>query len=49
MIPEIGEGLLSLDTTKDIWDTISETYSRWGNITHVSVLKSGLGGRLGGA
>ncbi|XP_057493174.1 uncharacterized protein LOC130778669 [Actinidia eriantha] len=35
MIPEIGEGFLSLDTAKDIWDTVSETYSRRGNIAQV--------------
>ena len=35
MITEIREGFLSLNTDKDIWDTISETYSRQGNIEHV--------------
>ena len=32
MILEIGDGFLSLDTAKDIWDTV---YSRQGNITQV--------------
>ena len=26
MIPKIGEGFLSLDTIKNIWDIVSETY-----------------------
>ena len=35
MILEIGEGFLSLDTTKDVWDTIFETYARRGNLAQV--------------
>ena len=35
MISEIGEGFLSLDTAKDIWDTVSKTYSKRGNIAQV--------------
>ena len=29
MILEIGEGFLSSNTTKDIWDIVSEMYSRY--------------------
>ena len=32
MIPKIDEGFLSLDRTKDVWDTVFETYSKRGNI-----------------
>ena len=35
MIPEIGENFLSLDTTKDVWGTVFETYSRRGNIAQI--------------
>ena len=35
MIPKIGEDFLSLNKTKDIWDIVSETYSRQGNIAQV--------------
>ena len=35
MIPEIGEGFLSLDTAKVFWDTVFETYSRRDNIAQV--------------
>ena len=35
MILKIGEGFLSLNTTKDIWDNVSKTYYRRGNIAQV--------------
>ena len=35
IIPEIGEGFLSPNTIKNIWDTVSETYSKRGNIAHL--------------
>ena len=35
MIPEIGEGFLSLNAANDIWDNVFETYSRQGNIAQV--------------
>ena len=35
MISEIGEGFMSLDTAKDVWDTVFEIYSRRGYIAQV--------------
>ena len=35
IILEIGEDFPSLDTAKDVWDTVFETYSRQGNIAQV--------------
>ncbi|XP_028094472.1 uncharacterized protein LOC114294555 [Camellia sinensis] len=28
MVPEIGEGYLSMDTAQDIWEAVATTYSR---------------------
>ena len=40
MIPEIGEGFLSFDTAKDVWDIVFEAYSRQGNIAQVMPLEA---------
>ncbi|CAL5430126.1 unnamed protein product [Camellia sinensis] len=39
MVPEIGEGYLSMDTAQDIWEAVATTYSRKGNFSQTFELR----------
>ena len=33
IVPEIGEGYLSIETAQDVWDAVAATYSHKGNFS----------------
>ena len=39
MVPEIGEGYLSMKTAQDVWDAVATTYSRKGNFSQAFELR----------
>ncbi|XP_028083317.1 uncharacterized protein LOC114284582 [Camellia sinensis] len=39
MVPEIGEGYLSMDTAQDIWEAVATMYSRKGNFSQTFELR----------
>ena len=39
MEPDIAETFFGMETSKDIWDTLAETYSRKGNVAQIYELR----------
>ncbi|XP_028127544.1 uncharacterized protein LOC114324027 [Camellia sinensis] len=48
MVPEIGEGYLSMETAQDVWDVVAATYSRKGNFSQAFELRRSIESSLQG-
>ncbi|CAL5365889.1 unnamed protein product [Camellia sinensis] len=48
MVPELGEGYLSMETAQDIWEAVAVTYSRKGNFSQAFELRRSIESTLQG-
>ncbi|XP_028090690.1 uncharacterized protein LOC114290889 [Camellia sinensis] len=48
MVPELGEGYLSMETAQDVWDVVVATYSRKGNFSQAFELRRSIESLLQG-